>query len=169
MTQIMTITTPDKISDRVAQPTANNSEQFQPDLTENWGDTHSEETLSETSRDSKLPTPYAIGKIEYKPVGGSGWLNKYTSWKPTKYGLVEYPRIKEGSRSANVPEHWYWRYCWYKQSQEKPVYKNGKAVVKSIGCPWPKVGAVKQAIASRLPHRQILELIKGEDSTPPPT
>lgn len=155
--------------------TANNREQSQPEQikthpinrTEIWEKSHSKQAVSQ--RQSSLPTNYAIGKTQYKPVGGSGWLNKYTSWKPTKYGLVEYPRISDKERSPHIPEHWYWRYCWYKQLQGKPLYKNGKAVVKSIGCPSHKVGTVKQAIAARRPHHQIVEIIKGEYSPPPPT
>lgn len=154
---------------------ANNHKQSQPEQiktdptsrTENWENSHSKQARAD--RDSSLTTTYAIGKTQYKPMGGSGWLNKYTSWKDTKYGLVEYPRISDLERSPHIPEHWYWRYCWYEQSQGKPLYKDGKAIVKSIGCPSQKVGAVKQAISTRLPHRQIVEIIKGEDSPPPPT
>ncbi len=122
------------------------------------------------NQDSSVPTDYSVGKFLNKPVGGSGWLHKYTSLKETKTGLVEYPRVKEGQRSTNNPKHWYWNYCWHKKGKNgKPLYKKGKAVVSSVGCPQKKVRAVEHGIAAKLPHRQILEIIKGDNSPPPPT
>ena len=119
---------------------------------------------------SRVSTDYSVEKFHNKPVGGSGWLHKYTKLTETKTGLVEYPRVKEGQRSQYDPQHWYWNYCWHKKGKNgKPLYKKGKAVVSSVGCPQKKVRLVERAIAAKLPHRQILELIKGEDSTPPPT
>ena len=120
--------------------------------------------------DSSFPTDYSVGKLLTKPVGGSGWLHKYTNLKETKTGLVEYPRVKEGQRSHNNPKHWYWNYCWHKKGKNgKPLYKKGKAVVSSVGCPQKKVRVIEGTIASKLPHRQILEIIKGDNSPPPPT
>ncbi len=104
----------------------------------------------------------------YKPVGGSGCLSKYTKLKSTKNGLVEYPRVKEGQRSANTPEHWYWAYRWQKKGKNgQPLYKrDGSPVIESTYCPQKKVRAARSAIAARFPHRQILEIIKGDNSPP---
>ncbi|NEN93829.1 MAG: hypothetical protein F6K48_35125 [Okeania sp. SIO3H1] len=119
------------------------------------------------NKDSRVSTEYSVEKSPNKPVGGSGWLHKYTSLKETKTGLVEYPRVKEGHRSPNNPKHWYWDYCWHKKGKNgKPLYKKGKAVVSSVGCPIKKVRAASSAIAAKLPHRQILEIIKGDNSPP---
>ncbi|NES01713.1 MAG: hypothetical protein F6K22_02070 [Okeania sp. SIO2F4] len=122
------------------------------------------------NQESRVSTDYSIEKFSNKPVGGSGWLHKYTKLTETKTGLVEYPRVKESQRSANDHKHWYWNYCWHKKGKNgKPLYKKGKAVVSSVGCPQKKVCVVERAIAAKLPHRQILEIIKGENSTRPPT
>jgi hypothetical protein len=130
------------------------------------------------NKDSRVSTDYSVEKFPNKPVGGSGWLHKYTKLTETKTGLVEYPRVKEGQRSTNNPKHWYWNYCWHKKGKNgKPLYKKGKAVVSSVGCPQKKVRVVEGAIlltqrsanAAKLPHRQILEIIKGDNSPPPPT
>ncbi|NET12754.1 MAG: hypothetical protein F6K08_07785 [Okeania sp. SIO1H6] len=119
------------------------------------------------NQESRVSTDYSVEKFSNKPVGGSGWLHKYTKLTETKTGLVEYPRVKEGQRSTNDPKHWYWNYCWHKKGKNgKPLYKKGKAVVSSVGCPQKKVREVERAIAARLPHRQILELIKGNNSPP---
>lgn len=112
------------------------------------------------NKESRFPIADAIGKSQYKPVGGSGWLNPYTNWKSTKNGSVEYPRIKEDSRTPNNLKHWYWRYCW----------RNKGSKIESIGCPRKKVRAVEQAIAAKLPHKEIYKIIVEEDEpAPPPT
>jgi len=104
---------------------------------------------------------YQKEKFPKKPVGGSGWLYKYTSLRATQRGAIEYPRIKEEQRDPNNPKHWYWNYCWQKKGKNgKPLYKKGRAVVERVGCPQKKVNAVKNAIAAKLPHSQILEIIK---------
>ncbi|NEO52600.1 MAG: hypothetical protein F6K54_05640 [Okeania sp. SIO3B5] len=124
------------------------------------------------NKESRFSIANTIEKSQYKPVGGSGWLNKYTQSVETKTGLVEYPRIKEGKekRGPNNPEHWYWRYCWYQQGENgQQIYKKGKPVIECVGCPQKKVRAVERALAAKLPYRQILEIIKGENPTPPPT
>ncbi len=109
--------------------------------------------------------------FESKPIGGSGWLNKSTKLKSTQRGPVEYPRVKDNKRDPNNCSHWYWYYRWQKKGKNgKPLYKkNGSPVTECIYCPQKKVGAVEQAIAAKLPHRQILEIIKGDNSTRPPT
>ncbi|NET29974.1 hypothetical protein [Okeania sp. SIO1I7] len=102
-----------------------------------------------------------IPPTQYKPVGGSGWLNRYTKKEETKTGLVEYPRVKEGTRSPNNPKHWYWKYCWYQQGENnQQIYKKGKPVIECVGCPQKKVRAVERAIAAKLPPHKILEIIK---------
>ncbi|NES02010.1 MAG: hypothetical protein F6K22_03705 [Okeania sp. SIO2F4] len=111
------------------------------------------------NKESRFPIASAIGKSQYKPVGGSGWLNKYTSWKSTKEGSVEYPRTKEDSRAPNNLKHWYWRYCWR--------HKGSK--IESIGCPRKKVRAVEQAIAAKIPHKEIYNFIVEDKSAPPTT
>ncbi|NET47092.1 hypothetical protein [Okeania sp. SIO2B3] len=60
-----------------------------------------ETPISIPIKDYSFPTEYSVGKSPAKPVGGSGWLHKYTSLKKTKTGLVEYPRVKEGQRSRD--------------------------------------------------------------------
>ncbi|NET29899.1 hypothetical protein [Okeania sp. SIO1I7] len=60
-----------------------------------------ETPISIPIKDYSFPTEYSVGKSPAKPVGGSGWLHKYTSLKETKTGLVEYPRVKEGQRSRD--------------------------------------------------------------------
>ncbi|WP_293071208.1 hypothetical protein, partial [Okeania sp. SIO2B3] len=99
---------------------------------------------------------------------GSGCLSKYTKLKSTKNGLTEYPRVKEGKRSPNIPQHWYWNYRWQKKGKNgKPLYKaDGSPVTECIYCPQKKVRVVERAIAAQLPHRQILEIIKGDNSPP---
>lgn len=108
---------------------------------------------------------------QYKPVGGSGWLHKYTKLKSTKNGLIEYPRVPEGKRSPDNYQHWYWDYCWQKKDKNgQPLFKKGSnPVISSTYCPQKTVRMVQNAITAKLPHRKILELIKGEYSTPPPT
>ncbi|NET29900.1 hypothetical protein [Okeania sp. SIO1I7] len=71
------------------------------------------------------------------------------------------------AQTANNPKHWYWDYCWHKKGKNgKPLYKKGKAVISSVGCPQKKVRAASSAIAAKLPHRQILLIIKGDNSPP---
>lgn len=108
---------------------------------------------------------------QYKPVGGSGWLHKYTKLKSTKNGLIEYPRVPEGKRSPENHKHWYWDYCWQKKGKNgKPLSKAGSnPVIESTYCPQKKVRAVQNAIAAKLPHRQILKIIKGDNSPPSST
>ncbi|NET11747.1 MAG: hypothetical protein F6K08_02290 [Okeania sp. SIO1H6] len=126
---------------------------------------------SPSNKDSRGSHKDLLELWSYKPVGGSGCLSKYTKLKSTKNGLVEYPRVKEGQRSPNSPEHWYWTYRWQKKGKNgQPLYKrDGSPVIESTYCPQKKVRAVERAIAAKLPHRQILGIIKGENSTRPPT
>ncbi|NEQ78083.1 MAG: hypothetical protein F6K23_36865 [Okeania sp. SIO2C9] len=112
------------------------------------------------NKESRLPIANATGKFQYKPVGGSGWLNKYTSWKSTQNGYVEYPRIKEETWGTNELKHWYWKYCWRSKGSKK---------IESIGCPIKKVRAVERAIAANLTHKEIYNFIVEDKSAPPPT
>ncbi|NES64195.1 MAG: hypothetical protein F6K24_02465 [Okeania sp. SIO2D1] len=110
------------------------------------------------NKESGFPIASAIGNHQYKPVGGSGWLNKYTSWKNTKDGYIEYPRIKEGTRDPDELKHWYWRYC-----------RRIKSKIECIGCPRKKVRAVERAIAANIPHQEIYKLILEDEPDPPTT
>ena len=106
-----------------------------------------------------------------KSIGGSGWLNKSTKLKSTKRGPVEYPRVKDHKRDPNNCSHWYWYYRWQKKGKNgKPLYKgDGSPVTECIYCPQKKVRVVERAITAKLPHGKILEIIKGDNSPPPPT
>ncbi|NER01342.1 MAG: hypothetical protein F6K17_01215 [Okeania sp. SIO3C4] len=134
------------------------------ELKRQQGNSHQEHGSNQSSENpsdnnSRFPIANAIGKTQYKPVGGSGWLNKYTSWKPTQNGYVEYPRIKEPERSPNEITHWYWRYCWR--------IKGSK--IESIGCPQKKVRAVQRAIAANIPYKEIYKFIVADEPAPPTT
>ncbi len=110
------------------------------------------EVSQNATRDS---TSYTVELIEYKPVGGSGWLHKYSKLKNTKFGVIEYPRV-EGQREPDNVKHWYWNYRWYERSR-----KDGKLHIQSIYIPQKLVSKVRSAIANRLPHRQIQNILRG--------
>ncbi len=101
-------------------------------------------------------TAYTVGLIQYKPVRGSGWLDKvYSKSKNTKFEVIEYPRVEVQREPDNV-KHWYWNYRWYECSS-----KDGKLHVQSIYIPQKLVLTVRSAIANRISHCQIQKILKG--------